>query len=74
MLKTEYDGHNLRLLADGFELLSTPFVSAIKLEKKYSSSRGTVKETISELEHARLTDIKQLSDSSFVMSGDGHSL
>ncbi|MBR3126030.1 MAG: alpha-glucosidase [Mogibacterium sp.] len=74
MLKTEFDGKKLRLLVDGFELLSTPFVSAIKLEKTYSSRRGTVKESIVELEHARLNDIERTGDSSFVMSGDGHSL
>lgn len=74
MLKTEFNGKNLRLLVDGFELLSTPFVSAIKHEKTYSTKRGTVKETIVEIEHARLNDIKRIDDSTFVMSGDGHSL
>ena len=49
MLKTEFDGKKLRLTVDGFELLSTPFVSAIKHEKTYSSKRGTVKETIVEV-------------------------
>ena len=74
MLKTEFDGKRLRLTVDGAELLSTPFVSAIKLEKSYSSKRGTVKETITELEHARLNDVEQVSGNTFVMSGDGHSL
>ena len=74
MLKTEFDGKKLRLLVDGFELLSTPFVSAIKHEKTYTSRRGTVKETVVELEHARLSDIERVNDSTFVMSGDGHSL
>ena len=74
MLKTEFDGKKLRLTVDGFELLSTPFVSAIKHEKTYSSKRGTVKETIVELEHARLNDIERTGECSFVMSGDGHSL
>ena len=74
MLKTEFDGKKLRLTVDGFELLSTPFVSAIKHEKTYSSKRGTVKETIVELEHARLNDIERIGDSTFVMSGDGRSL
>ena len=74
MLKTEFDGKKLRLLVDGFELLSTPFVSAVKLEKTYSSKRGTVRESVTELEHARLTGIEKIGDSSFVMSGDGHSL
>ena len=74
MLKTEFDGKNLRLLVDGLELLSSPFVSAIKHEKTYSTRRGTVKEKIVELEHARLNDIERTGDSTFVMSGDGHSL
>ena len=74
MLKTEYDGKKLRLTVDGFELLSTPFVSAIRHEKTYRTKRGTVKETIVELEHARLNDIERTGDSTFVMSGDGHSL
>ena len=74
MLKTEFDGKKLRLTVDGFELLSTPFVSAIKHEKTYISRRGTVKETIVELEHARLNDIERINGNTFVMSGDGHSL
>ncbi|MBR3200604.1 MAG: alpha-glucosidase [Mogibacterium sp.] len=74
MLKTEFDGKKLRLTVDGFELLSTPFVSAIRHEKTYSTNRGTVKETIVELEHAHLDGIERMSDSTFVMSGDGHSL
>ena len=74
MLKTEFDGRILRLTVDGFELLSTPFVSAIRHEKTYSTKRGTVKESIVELEHARLNDIERTGDSTFVMSGDGHSL
>ena len=74
MLKTEFDGKKLRLTVDGSELLSTPFVSAIRHEKTYSTKRGTVKESIVELEHARLNDIERTGGSTFVMSGDGHSL
>ena len=74
MLKTEFDGKKLRLTVDGLELLSTPFVSAIRHEKTYSTKRGTVKESIVELEHARLNDIERTGGSTFVMSGDGHSL
>ena len=36
MLKTEFDGKKLRLLVDGTELLSTPFISAIRHEKTYT--------------------------------------
>ena len=46
MLETKFDGNKLRLLVDGFELLSTPFISAIKHEKTYTSRRGTVKESM----------------------------
>ena len=67
MLKTEFDGKKLRLLVDGFELLSTPFVSAIKLEKTYSSRRGTVKETVVELEHACLSEVQRVNEGTFVM-------
>ena len=74
MLKTEFDGKKLTLSSDGFELLSTPFVSAIKLEKSYSSNRGTVKETVVEIEHTGLDYVEKLSDSVFVLKGDGHSL
>ncbi len=74
MLKTEFDGKKLRLTVDGDELLSTPFVSAVRLEKTYSSKRGTVKETIAEKEHAFLNDVEKVSDSTFVMSGGGHSI
>ena len=74
MLKTEFDGRILKLSVDGFELLSTPFISAIKLEKTITSRRGTVMESIVELEHARLNDVERVSGNTFVMSGDGHSL
>lgn len=74
MLKTEFDGRILKLSVDGFELLSTPFVSAIKLEKTITSRRGTVKESIVELEHARLSDVERVSGNTFIMSGGGHSL
>lgn len=74
MLKVEFDGKKLKLLVDGYELLSTPFVSAIKLEKTYSSKRGTVKETVVETERAFLDGVERISDRAFVLSGDGHSL
>ena len=74
MVSTDFDGKNLRIQVDGHELLSTPFVSAIRLEKTYSSKRGTVRESVTELEHARLNDVERINGSTFVMSGDGHSL
>ena len=74
MLKTDFNGNNLTFLVDGTELLSTPFVTAKRLEKTYASKRGTVKETVKELETAHLRDIEKTGGSTFVMSGDGHSL
>lgn len=74
MLKTEFDGKKLRLTVDGVELLSTPFVSAVRLDKTYSSKRGTVKETIAEIEHAFLSDVEKAGDSTYVMSGGDHSI
>ena len=74
MLKTEFDGKNLTIYEGEFKLLSTPFVSAIKREKTYTSNRGTVKVDIDEKEHFFLDNVEKLSDSSYVLSADGHSL
>ena len=74
MLKVTFKDNKLSISKDGFELLSTPFVSAIKHKKVYSSNRGTVKETVTELEHARLDNVEKVSDSVYVLSGGGHSL
>ncbi len=74
MLKTEFDGKNLTIYEEGFKLLSTPFASAIKREKTYTTNRGTVKETIEEKEHIHLDDVEKISDTSFVLSAEGHSL
>lgn len=74
MLKTEFDGKTLKISVDGFRLLSTPFVSAIKLEKTYNMRRGSVKESVVELEHARLKNVERINGNTFRMYGDGHSL
>ena len=74
MLKTEFDGKTLKISVDGFRLLSTPFVSAIKLEKTYNMRRGSVKESVVELEHARLNNVERINGNTFRMYGDGHSL
>ena len=62
MLKTEFDGKNLTIYEGEFKLLSTPFVSAIKREKTYTSNRGTVKVDIDEKEHFFLDNVEKLSD------------
>ena len=74
MLKTEFDGKNLTIYEGEFKLLSTPFVSAIKREKTYTSNRGTVKVDIEEKEHIFLDNVERLSDTSYVLSAGGHSL
>lgn len=74
MLKTEFDGKTLKISVDGFRLLSTPFVSAIKLEKTYNMRRGSVRESVVELEHARLNNVERINGNTFRMYGDGHSL
>lgn len=74
MLKTEFDGKTLKISVDGFRLLSTPFVSAIKLEKTYNMRRGSVRESVVELEHARLKNVERINGNTFRMYGDGHSL
>jgi len=74
MLKTEFNGKTLKISVDGFRLLSTPFVSAIKLDKTYNMRRGSVRESVVELEHARLNSTERIDESTFRMYGDGHSL
>ena len=74
MLKIDFDGKNLTIYEGEFKLISTPFVSAIKREKTYTTNRGTVKVTIEEKEHIRLDKVEKLSDTSYVLSEAGHSL
>ena len=74
MLDIGFDGRKLTVNQDGFELLSTPFASAIKREKTYTQSRGTVKDSIEEKERVFLDNVEQLGDRSFVLSAEGHSL
>ncbi len=50
-----------------------PFATAIRREKKYEANRGTVKETIMEVERVPLTDVSE-SGGSVVLSANGHSL
>lgn len=74
MLKIEFDGKNLTVNYGAFRLLSTPFASAIKREKTYTSNRGTVKATIEEKEHIRLDNVKKLSENAYELYAEGHSL
>ena len=74
MLRTEFDGTTLNISVDGIHILSTPFVSAIRLDKTYSMRRGTVTESIVELEHAFLNSVERIDDKTFLMYGGGHSL
>ena len=50
-----------------------PFAAAVRQEKTYTASRGTVKTAVREAERIPLTAVKQEGDS-VVLSGGGHSL
>lgn len=76
MLKICSDS-GLVLLSGARELIShradAPFAAAIRQEKSYVSSRGTVKVSVSEVERIPLTQA-EYSGSSIVFSAEGHSL
>ena len=48
-----------------------PFITAIRREKTYEANRGTVKETVTEVERVPLTDVSQTGDT-LVFKKDGH--
>ena len=50
-----------------------PFATAIRREKTYEANRGTVKETVTEVERIPLTDVSETGDA-VVLSAGGHSL
>ncbi|MBQ2328512.1 MAG: hypothetical protein II382_04925, partial [Oscillospiraceae bacterium] len=50
-----------------------PFATALRREKSYSVNRGTVKETVREVERIPLTEVSA-EEGSVVLSGGGHSL
>ena len=50
-----------------------PFATAIRREKTYEANRGTVKETVTEVERVPLTDVSE-SGGSVVFSANGHAL
>ena len=50
-----------------------PFATAIKREKTYEANRGTVKETVTEVERVPLVDLAE-KDGAFTLSAKGHSL
>ena len=49
------------------------FLTAVRREKTYEADRGTVKETVTEVERIPLTEIAENGDT-FVLSAKGHSL
>ena len=50
-----------------------PFITAIRREKTYEANRGTVKETVTEVERVPLTDVSQTGDT-LVFQKDGHTV
>lgn len=76
MLTTQADG-GWTLLSDGKVLIShrpeAPFAAAVRQEKSYTSSRGTVKTTVTEAERIALTECES-SDGAVTFSANGHSL
>ncbi len=76
MLTTQAGG-GWTLLSDGKVLIShrteAPFAAAVRQEKSYASSRGTVKTTVTEAERIALTEYES-SDGAVTFSANGHSL
>jgi sulfoquinovosidase len=76
MLKTQSDG-GWNLLCDGRLLIShseeAPFAVAVRQEKIYTASRGTVKTEVAEAERIPLTQSED-GDGSVTFSAGGHSL
>lgn len=52
----------------------SPFAMMIRLEKKYTSNRGTVKTTVVETDRVYLMDVEQEGEDAVCFSGGGHSL
>ncbi len=76
MLKT-ISGIGWALFDDERQLIShspdKPFVTAVRQEKSYTSSRGSVKTTVSEAERIPLTDFAE-NENAVVFSAGGHAL
>ncbi len=76
MLTTQADG-GWTLLYDEQVLVShsagAPFAVAVRQEKSYESSRGTVKTTVTEAERIALTELEE-TDRTLRFSSQGHSL
>ena len=76
MLKT-ISGIGWALFDDERQLIShspdKPFVTAVRQEKSYTSSRGSVKATVSEAERIALTDLAE-SENGVVFSAGRHAL
>ncbi|MBQ4424771.1 MAG: alpha-glucosidase [Lachnospiraceae bacterium] len=51
-----------------------PFVTMIRLEKRYSTNRGTVKTTVTETERVLLSDVIPVEENTLRLEGGGHSL
>ena len=78
MLKIESGEKSLSLRLNGVLFIGhtpeRPFAAAVRREKRYQSDRGTVKETVSEVERVPLTDCRSGGDGVFCFSAQGHEL
>ena len=73
MLQTSYDG-GWTLLYDGKVLLEhsaeRPFAAAVRREKTYSVSRGTVKERVAERDRTSLTEVTRTENGVILSAGE----
>ena len=78
MLKSHLSGTDWRLETETGLLLKhtkqRPFATAIRREKTYTASRGTVKTTVTEAERIPLDAVSAEGDHAVVLSGGGQSL
>ena len=76
MLKTE-TGSGWALSDNGRQLIShspdKPFAVAVRQEKSYTSSRGSVKTSVTEAERVALTEVREI-ESGVIFSANGHEL
>ena len=78
MIKFHIDGDKMIVFMNNSPVFEhseeKPFITAVRREKEYKSSRGTVKTTVTEAARIPLTEIKQLGGDELCFSGSGHSV
>ena len=74
MMKIDYAPGRMTLELDGKLVLQHsgefPFAAAVRREKRYEADRGTVKETVTELERIPLTELREEAGRYVFSSGD----